>query len=117
MVKVTKINVISMGKISGALYGFMGLIFGIIFTVITLIGLLLAVIFTRNDVNWWILLFGLGSLILIPIFYGIMGFLMGVIVSAVYNLIAKYVGGLEIELEEKVVNKEETLKEVEEDKA
>jgi hypothetical protein len=34
-----------------------------------------------------------------PIIYAIMGFIMGVIGAWLYNLIAKWVGGVQIELE------------------
>ena len=44
-------------------------------------------------------LFGMGALFL-PIFYGLMGFIFGVIAAAVYNLVAKWTGGLEITLED-----------------
>ncbi len=34
-----------------------------------------------------------------PILYGLMGFLGGVIMAALYNLFARWVGGLEVEVE------------------
>jgi sulfite exporter TauE/SafE len=42
-------------------------------------------------------LFGVGSLFL-PVIYGVMGFIIGVISAAVYNLVAKWTGGMEITL-------------------
>ena len=44
---------------------------------------------------------GIASIILFPIIYGIIGFLAGIIGAAIYNLIAKLVGGIEIELKDK----------------
>jgi hypothetical protein len=43
--------------------------------------------------------FGVGAVFLLPIVYGIMGFLGGVITAVIYNLAAGAVGGLEVELE------------------
>ncbi len=42
--------------------------------------------------------FGIGSIILVPIFYGIMGFVIGVLVAWFYNLIAGWIGGIEVEV-------------------
>ncbi|HSL84069.1 MAG TPA: hypothetical protein VLF66_14955, partial [Thermoanaerobaculia bacterium] len=44
------------------------------------------------------LLFGVGAVVLLPIFYGLMGFLAGLLTAALYNLAARVVGGLELEL-------------------
>jgi hypothetical protein len=46
------------------------------------------------------LLFGAGSVIFLPIFYGILGFVLGLITALLYNLVARLVGGIQIELEE-----------------
>lgn len=34
-----------------------------------------------------------------PVIYGIMGFILGVLGSAIYNLIARWIGGIEVEVE------------------
>jgi hypothetical protein len=34
-----------------------------------------------------------------PIIYGVMGFMFGVITAAVYNLVAQWIGGIEVEVE------------------
>jgi hypothetical protein len=44
------------------------------------------------------LMIGLG--IFIPVIYGVMGFFFGVIGAALYNLIARWIGGFEVEIEE-----------------
>jgi hypothetical protein len=46
-------------------------------------------------------IFGIGALFL-PVLYGVAGFIFGVIAAAVYNLVAKWTGGLEIVLDEVV---------------
>ncbi len=45
------------------------------------------------------IVFGLIIMIAIPIFYGIMGFIGGLISALVYNIFAGMVGGIEIEVE------------------
>jgi hypothetical protein len=42
---------------------------------------------------------GIFMLIILPIFYGVVGFIAGAIGAALYNLIAGIVGGIEIEVE------------------
>jgi hypothetical protein len=45
------------------------------------------------------IVFGLLIMIGLPIFYGIMGFVMGAISAFIYNIFAGMVGGVEIEVE------------------
>lgn len=43
------------------------------------------------------MMFGFG--ILMPIIYGVMGFVGGIIMAAIYNVIAGWIGGFEVEVE------------------
>ncbi|MEE8525424.1 MAG: hypothetical protein V3T72_15920 [Thermoanaerobaculia bacterium] len=43
-------------------------------------------------------MFGVGAVILMPLFYGFMGFISGLITGLLYNLIAGWIGGLEMDL-------------------
>lgn len=43
--------------------------------------------------------FGGGAIISFPIFYGILGFIMGYLSAVIYNLIANMIGGIELEFE------------------
>jgi hypothetical protein len=40
--------------------------------------------------------FGVGAVVILPIFYGVMGGLMGLLMAWLYNLVAGFVGGVEI---------------------
>ena len=42
-------------------------------------------------------MFGFG--LFMPVFYGVMGFIFGIISAALYNLIARWIGGIEVEVE------------------
>jgi hypothetical protein len=39
-------------------------------------------------------------IILLPVFYGVMGFVFGIIGAVLYNLVAGWIGGFEVEIEE-----------------
>ena len=78
-VKINRIGILSLGKISGILYFILGLIADIAFLLIPGFG------------------FSLIFVIIFPILYGIMGLVIGVVMAFLYNLIAERFGGLEIE--------------------
>jgi hypothetical protein len=93
--QVTKIGVLSLGKILGVLYAIMGLIFGALITLMSLgAGSLMG---ERGAFAG--MLFGVGAIIAVPIFYGIMGFIGGITMALLYNLTTELIGGLEIEVE------------------
>lgn len=92
---VTKIGVFSLGKVLGALYAIMGLIFGALITLMSL-G---AVSLMGEKGAFTGMLFGVGAIIAVPIFYGIMGFIGGIIMALLYNFTTGVIGGLEVEVE------------------
>lgn len=92
MVKLKKINVISLAKIYGVLTSIMGLILGLF---ITILNLTLPLPTGTIGYSW----VGMGAVIFFPIFYGIIGFVAGAMSAWLYNLVSKYIGALELDLE------------------
>ena len=45
-------------------------------------------------------LFGIAAIVVFPILYGVLAFVMGLVVSGIYNLVAGRVGGIELTLAE-----------------
>ena len=43
---------------------------------------------------------GLGFMIMMPVLYTVMGFIFGVIGAWLYNMLAKWIGGFEVEFEQ-----------------
>jgi len=88
------VGVLSCAKILGVLYGCMGLLF----IPIALIGGLASMAAHQTNAaigGAAMLAFG----IVAPFLYGGMGFVFGAIGAWIYNLIAKRLGGIEIQLE------------------
>ncbi len=94
---IKRIAPLQAGKVLAVLYGFMGLIFLPFFVLAGLLGA-----FAGHDQS------GSGALaagfmlimgIFMPIAYAVMGFIFGVLGAALYNLIARWIGGFEVEVE------------------
>lgn len=97
---VKRIGVLSLGRVMGTIYGTFGLIIGAILALLSLIGA--GVVASEGQGGFEALLpifFGVGAVIILPLFYGLMTFLVGMLIAVVYNLVARLVGGLELELE------------------
>lgn len=99
---IRKIGVLSCGKVSGTLYALAGLLVGACFALISLLGAG-AMMAAQNDTGSGGLggvfgaVFGVGAIILLPLLYGILGFVGGLITALLYNLVAGIVGGLEVD--------------------
>jgi hypothetical protein len=91
---VKSVGVLSVAKIMGLIYACMGLIFAPVFLVVGMMGSLVG-----QDKNPFAGMVGVSLVVLIPFIYGAGGFIIGAIGALLYNLFAKLVGGLELELE------------------
>ncbi|MFQ5877301.1 MAG: alpha/beta fold hydrolase [Acidobacteriota bacterium] len=87
---------VSCARISGTLYAVLGLFFGAVFSVISLA---VPGVFSRGPSDVVARLFGVGAVVWLPILYGVVGFIGGLIAAALYNLLARVVGGVRVELE------------------
>lgn len=95
-----RIGVLSAGKISGLMYTLIGLLIGGLFSLLSLLGLAIGGTGSSGSSDAAVgLIFGVGAVIILPVFYGVMGFVGGLISAALYNLLAGAVGGLELEIE------------------
>jgi len=102
-VVIKKIGVLSTAKIYGAIMAAIGLAIGLIWAFVALIaGTLLGAAAMRPGAGASIGgLIGVGMIIIFPLIYGVLGFIGGAVGALIYNLAAHYVGGIELEVEEK----------------
>lgn len=91
MQKLNKIGVLSVAKINAVIGAILGLIWGILAAII---GTTFAVLGGLGALAG----LGLWSIIVFPIVYALIGFVGGAIGAFLYNLVAGWVGGIEVEL-------------------
>ena len=91
--KLRRVGVLSVGLVLGVIYALIGLIAGFF---IILISVAAGGVFDQAGFGF---LIGAGSIIILPIFYGILGFIFGLIFALIYNLVAKITGGIQMEFE------------------
>jgi hypothetical protein len=95
---IRRVGVFSVAKLAGALYGLMGLLFGALFSLISLVGTVASAGAGNEDAVFG-MIFGVGAVVIFPLFYGIFGALFAALSAALYNLVAGFVGGIEIEVD------------------
>ena len=96
--RLTSITPVLAGKLLGALHGAMALLFVPFFLLFALVGSFLPK--SANSPPAAAMLgIGFGLAILMPLFYAATGFVMGLLGAFIYNLIAKWIGGIEFEVE------------------
>lgn len=92
---IRRFEPLSCAKIAGTLYVVLGLVFGAMFSLISLFG-----VFAGGDRSSpFGAILGVGAIVLLPIFYGAMGFLSALIGAWLYNLLAGAVGGIEVDVQ------------------
>jgi hypothetical protein len=95
---VKRVGILSMGKVLGCVHALLGLIVGGLFTFLSLF-LSLAAGREARPVS---LLFGVGAIVILPVLYGVGGFIGGIILAVLYNFVASVIGGIEIEFKRAV---------------
>jgi len=87
---VKSVGAFSFAKIMGTLYVIIGLVFGLLFSLVAVAGF-------GTSGSGMGAMFGIGAVILLPVVYGCIGFVATLIGAWLYNLAAGIVGGVELE--------------------
>ena len=93
---VKRVGPLSFAKITGTLYGFIGLIVGGVFSMIAMAGGFASDTTASRGIAAAI---GVGAIVVFPILYGLMGFLAMLIGAWLYNVVASIVGGVELDVQ------------------
>ncbi len=94
---INRVGPLSVAKVAGLLYAILGVIFGGCISLIALAGGMAANA-DEPGAAFMSAIFGVGAVIILPIFYGAIGFLMTLLMAALYNVAARIVGGVEIDV-------------------
>jgi hypothetical protein len=98
MQEIKKVGVLSFAKIEAALGAIIGFILGLIWAIIGTAFMGFANMAGATMPSGFSIMFGLAAIIVVPILYAIIGFIAGLIVAFLYNLVAGWIGGIEVEL-------------------
>jgi hypothetical protein len=92
----------SLAKILATIYGGLGLVFGVIVALASIVGAGFAHMSEAEEgmPAFMGALFGVGAIVFLPLLYGLLGLVIGAIGAALYNLGARFVGGVQVELVE-----------------
>jgi|WetSurMetagenome_2_1015567.scaffolds.fasta_scaffold251144_2 hypothetical protein len=95
MVILRKVGVLSMAKIETILMAIFGLILGLFYGIASSFvnSTEYADVATDSSLmlGWW-------SILVFPILYAIIGFIAGAIGALLYNMVSRWVGGIELDL-------------------
>ena len=94
MHRVKSVGVLSVAKIMGAIYAVLGLI---VMPFILLMGMIGSLAGGRENPLGAVGALAMG--IIAPFLYGGIGFIAGAIMALLYNLMAKWLGGIEVEMQ------------------
>ena len=97
--RITHIGPVSVAKVAFVLYGVLGLIFGAFFAAVSLLGAGLGAAHGEESALLGAA-FGVGAVILLPLLYGGLGAVMGLFMAWLYNIVAGFVGGVEVRTEQ-----------------
>jgi hypothetical protein len=97
---ITKVGVMSLGKLMGIMYAAIGLLFGGIYALVAVVGggAMLAMGGNEGAMGGGMMMgMGVAAVIVLPVIYGVLGFIGGLVTALFFNIAAKYAGGLEVE--------------------
>lgn len=93
---VKSVGVVSVGRIYAAISAAVGLLIGLFFALAGVVGYGIS---GSDGPGFLAPLMGVGAVIILPLFYGAMGFIGGLIGALLYNVFAGMVGGVELRTE------------------
>ena len=88
---IRRVGALSCAKVTGLLYVILGLVVGACLSVVSLLG------FAGGSYSPLQGMFGAGAIVMLPIFYGALGFFGTLIMAWLFNFAAGVTGGIEVD--------------------
>jgi hypothetical protein len=82
------VGALSCAKVTGLLYVILGLVFGACISLVSILGLI------PEGAGMF---FGAGAIVVLPIVYGLFGFIGALIMTSLFNLAVGITGGIEVD--------------------
>ena len=92
--RIKRIAPLQLGKMLAVLYGIMGLLFIPFFLIMSAVATQMP-----PEQRVGMMAFGAGFALFMPVIYAALGFVFGALGALIYNLVAKWIGGIEVEVE------------------
>ena len=93
---INRVAPLSAAKIAGVVYAAFGLLVGALFSIVGFAG---AFAIPEEGAGVFGALFGAAAIVLMPIFYGVLGFICALIGALIFNAASGLVGGIELEVQ------------------
>jgi len=93
--EIKKIGILSLGKIGAVVSFLFGIILSIFLAIMQKVTVNLP---TMQQLAQQLNQMTTSTLLILPFWYAFIGFLWGIVIAAVYNIVAKYIGGVKINL-------------------
>jgi hypothetical protein len=97
---IKRLDAVSVAKLSATIYAILGLIIGGLVSIVAILGAVIPLSDDDQGARVLGIFFGVGAVIFFPVFYGVIGFIGGLIMAGLYNLVAPRVGGVWCDVEE-----------------
>ena len=88
---IRRLGPLSCAKVAGLIYLILGLVFGACLTLVSMLG------FAGGTESILQGMFGVSAIVVLPIFYGLLGFLGTLIMTSLFNLVVGITGGIEVD--------------------
>ena len=93
---INRVGPVSVAKVALIIYGILGLVFGGIISLFALAGSMIA---DQSGSRSLGALFGVGAIVILPICYAVIGSIGALIMTGIYNLAARAMGGIEVDVQ------------------
>jgi len=93
---INRVGPVSVAKVALIIYGVLGLVFGGIISLFALGGSMIA---DQSGSRSLGALFGVGAIVILPICYAVIGAIGALIMTGIYNLAARAMGGIEVDVQ------------------